>query len=174
MLKCYNCQQYSHPPKNLKNNRPIKFCIKCHKHIKNPLKRLNDMSNQRDMLINLGIPVNNIKKNLVNKIQNTEVLLSRNPYSSDTWFHQNIPLTSSIRISKNKPEWVQKHFSRMIVGKFLFKLIVYLHRWKWRAMTKHYLPETGLGYINSLESAIQSLESAIQSLMISSNLSLIE
>ena len=120
-----------------------------------------------NMIVNQGITFNIVKRHFVNKIQNTEELLLRNPYSSDTWFHQNIPLTSSIRISKNKPEWVQKHFSRMIVGKFLFKIIVYLHRWKWRAMTKHYLPETGLGYINSLESAIQSLT-------ISTNLSLIE
>ena len=167
MLKCYNCQQHFHPPKNLKKNRPIKFCIKCHKHIKSSLKQLHFINIHRNNILNQGIIVNDVKKYFVNKIQNTEVLLSRNPYSSDTWFHQNIPLTSSIRISKNKPKWVQKHFSRMIVGKFLFKIIVYLNRWKWRAMTKHYMPETGLGYINSLDSAIRSLT-------ISPNLSLIE
>ena len=162
MLKCHNCQQYFHPPKNLKKKRPIKFCIKCHKHIKLSLK---DLSNVKYVsIISDDTTVSIIKKQIVNEIQNNEELFSKNPYSSDTWFHQNIPLTSSIRVSKNKPKWVQKHFSRMIVGKFLFKIIIYLHRWKWRAMTRHYRPETGIGYIKSLESAIQSL-------MISSDLS---
>lgn len=165
MLKCYNCQQHFHPLRNLKKNRPIKFCIKCHKHIKLSLRTLYDINNSVNELNN-QIPWNNIKKGIVKRIQNNEELLSRNPYSTDTWLQQNVPLTSSIRVSKNKPERVQKHFSRMIVGRFLFKIIIYLHRWKWKAMNKHYMPETGLGYINSLDSAIQSLT-------ISPNLSLI-
>ena len=154
MLKCHNCQLYFHPPKNLKTNRKLTFCRECHQPIKNLLKTLYDINNNVNITLigNQGV-IPSIKKDIVNQIQNNEELLSRNPHSKDSWFQKEISLSSPIRIykNKNKHKLIRDHFSRMIVGKFLFKIIIYLHRWKWRAIEKYYKPDVGRGYILSLQ-----------------------